>query len=353
MKKYIFLSALSVIAFTGCVEDKTVESTTPEGEKYEDIVINELIAKDTTNVYFLDESGSAADWVELYNKGNSAVNVAGMFITDEPGVAIEYQQIPDTDAALTTIPPKGFLVLICGAADVAGIDLPTGIKDGKVFIDMGISGTKDNFIALYNPEEIEMDITDDFNGLEDDKSFGRTIDAGLDWGTLISKTPEMPNDGSVPTAGDIVINEFMASNDIISVPGDNGDFPDWIELYNTGDNAIDVSGWYASDDLTDLQKWQLPAGTTIPGHGYLILFCDGTDTGLHTNFKLSSGGEAVAISEDGTILKDGYSYCPTGCDLPVPPTDNSAGRDGDGAITPWLIYGSAGVLVPTPGTSNK
>ena len=353
MKKYIFLSAIAAISFAGCVEDKTVAPSGPTPENYEDIVINEMIAKDTSDVYFTDESGNATDWVELYNKGNKAINVAGMFITDDPGVEAEYQQIPENDAAVTTIPPKGFLVLICGADDVSGVAVPTGIINGKVFIDMGLSASKDNFVSIYNPEKLEIDISDDFNGLEDDKSFGRTEDASLVWATLTTKTPNAPNDGSVPVVGTIVINEFMASNDLIPVPGDNGDFPDWIELYNTGDNPIDVSGWYASDDLTDLQKWQLPAGTTIPGHGYLILFCDGTDTGLHTNFKLSSGGEDVAISEDGTTLKDGGSYCATGCDYLLPPTDNSCGRDGDGVVTPWIIYGSAGVLVPTPGASNK
>ena len=76
-------------------------------------------------------------------------------------------------------------------------DIPNSIIDGKVFIDMGLSSSGDNFAAIYDPEKVEIDISDDFNGLEDDKSFGRTTDAGSEWATLAYKTPGAPNDGDV------------------------------------------------------------------------------------------------------------------------------------------------------------
>lgn len=356
MKNYFFISLIALLFVASCVKDEMPAPAALPTENYADIVINELIAKDTSNVYFLDESGSPTDWVELYNKGSKAVNIAGMFITDAPGTEADYQQIPDNDAAITTIPPHGFLVLICGAADAAGVDLPTQIKDGKVFIDMGISSSKDNFVAIYNPEKEETHITTDFNGLEDDKSFGTTVDAGTTWATLTTKTPGAPNDGSQPIAGTLVINEFMASNDNIQVPGDNGDFPDWIEIHNTGDTPIDMGGWYATDDDADPAKWQLPTGdptlTTVPAKGFLILYCDGTDTGLHTSFKLSSGGEAVGISEDGVSFTEIFTYCDAGCDLGNPPTDNSMGREVDGAIT-WKLFDPTSATPPTPGESNN
>ncbi len=73
---------------------------------------------------------------------------------------------------------------------------------------------------------------------------------------------------------------------------------------------------------------------------------------MHTNFKLSSGGEAVGISSDGITIKEGYTYCDTGCDLPVPATDYSLGRDGDGANT-WIIFDPTTDRGPTPGASNN
>ena len=356
MKKYVFITMIAALFFTGCVKDEQPQPQPPAPENYDYIVINELITKDTTNPYFLSGTGEGADWIELYNKGNKAVNIADMWVTDNPGTEGDYQQIPNTHSNITTIPPKGFVVLICGAKDAGGADIPTSIVDGKIFIDMGLSSSKDNFVALYNPEKNEVDKSGDFNGLEDDKSFGRSVDGAGEWQVMAAKTPGAPNDGSTPVAGSLVINEFMASNDSWNVPGDNGDQPDWIEIYNTGETAIDMGGWYATDAMDDAAKYQLPTDnpglTTVPAHGFLVLICDGVGEGLHANFKLSSGGEDIAISSDGVSITDGYSFCDTGCDLQNPGTDNSTGRDGDGNAT-WIVFQMGSDRQPTPGESNN
>lgn len=356
MKKYIILSIITAMIFTGCVKDEQPAPAPPPAEKYGDIVINELMTKDLTDPYFVDGAGDGADWIELYNKGTQAVNIAGMWVTDKPGEVADYNQIPSSDAAITTIPPNGYLVLICGAVDNEGGDIPNSIMDGKVFIDMGLSSSGDNFAAIYDPDKVEIDITDDFNGLEDDKSFGRTTDAGSEWATLASKTPGASNAGGViPEVGKVVINEFMCSNDVWDVPGDNGDQPDWIELYNTGDTPIDIGGWYTSDALDDIMQYQLPDDdpslTTVPAKGYLVIYCDGTGEGLHTNFKLGSGGEDIVLSKDGVEVTEGYTYCDNGCDLPNPPTDYSCGRNGDGGLT-WVIFEPESATPPTPFAAN-
>ncbi|RLD89925.1 MAG: hypothetical protein DRJ09_05845 [Bacteroidetes bacterium] len=356
MKKYFIITIITALFFTGCVKDEMPAPPAPEPENYTDITINELITKDTSDVYFVDESGKAADWVELYNKGNKAVNIAGMWITDNPGTEADYNQIPENSNNVTIIPPKGFVVIICGAKDAGGVDVPTSIADGKIFINMGLSSSKDHNVAIYTPEKTEIDKTDDFNGLADDKSFGRETDGNGNWMVMATKTPGAPNDGSAPVAGSLVLNEFMASNDSWNVPGDNGDQPDWIEIYNTGDTPIDMGGWYASDALDTPDKYQLPTDdatlTTVPAHGFLVLICDGTGEGLHTNFKLSSGGEDIAISEDGITITDGYSFCDSGCDLLNPGTDNSTGRDGDGNAS-WIVFEKDASRQPTPGASNN
>jgi len=360
------MSIAATFIFAGCVKD---EQPTPEGptpppvQNYEDMVINELITKDITDPYYLSgpAPGSGTDWVELYNNGTNSVDVAGMWIADKPGNEAEYQQIPDGHANVTTIAPHGFIVLIMGAKDEGGADFPTSIIDDNVFINFGLSSTNDSLVAVYTPEKVEVDISDNFNGLEDDKSFGRTVDAGLEWATLATKTPGAPNDGSAPIAGTLVINEFMASNDSWSIPGEDPSAlaPDWIEIYNTGDTPIDMGGWYASDDIADLIQWQLPTDqpelTTIPAQGFLILICDGLDNSdgaLHTNFKLSGGGEDIVISQDGITVNDGGSYCDSGCDLPNPGTDNSSGRDGDGVST-WFVYLIGSAREPSPGAPNN
>ena len=172
MKRYWFLMILlsGLFLTSSCVKDELPGGNEPEGPDYSKVIINELIAKDVTNPYYVDASGSAADWVELYNTGNKAIDVAGMFITDKEGSEADWQQIPATDAAVTTIPPAGYLVLICGAADASGNDLSTQIMDGKVFIDMGISASKDSVITLFDPNKKQVDRSGNFNGNEAKRS---------------------------------------------------------------------------------------------------------------------------------------------------------------------------------------
>src|SRR4051812_38191763 len=76
----------------------------------------------------------------------------------------------------------------------------------------------------------------------------------------------------------IAINEIMASNtrafpDIT----DFDDYPDWIELKNTGAAAASLDGYFLSDNPSNPLKWQIPAGASIPVNGFLIIVADGHD----------------------------------------------------------------------------
>ena len=103
--------------------------------------------------------------------------------------------------------------------------------------------------------------------------------------------------------GEVVINELMPTNST-TVADQNGEYDDWIELFNLSYASIDLSGYFLSDSKKDNKKWKLPQGTSIPENGYLIIWADKdtTEVGLHANFKLSSAGETVILSRpDGTI----------------------------------------------------
>jgi len=95
---------------------------------------------------------------------------------------------------------------------------------------------------------------------------------------------------------DIVINEFMAVNSYTAADQD-GEYDDWIELFNLSSEEIDMSGYYLTDSKNNLTKWKFPDGTSITGLGYLIVWADGdtNQVGLHTNFKLSSLGEKIIL----------------------------------------------------------
>jgi len=114
----------------------------------------------------------------------------------------------------------------------------------------------------------------------------------------------------------LFINEFMASNNSDSGISDpEGDYDDWIEIYNSGDTAIDLGGMYLTDDLDEPTKWQIPEGypaqTTIGADDYILIWADEdtSDGSLHADFKLSADGEQIGLFDtDGITLIDGITF---------------------------------------------
>jgi CotH kinase protein/Lamin Tail Domain/Secretion system C-terminal sorting domain len=103
----------------------------------------------------------------------------------------------------------------------------------------------------------------------------------------------------------IAINEIMADNKT-TVTDPSGQYEDWIELFNKTNAAVDLGGFYLSDDVTNRKKFKIPTGTTIPANGYLIVWADedGTQTGVHANFKLAASGETVILSDrDSAVIE--------------------------------------------------
>ena len=98
----------------------------------------------------------------------------------------------------------------------------------------------------------------------------------------------------------VVINELMADNDN-TAEDPQGDYDDWVELFNRTDSPVDLSGMYLSDKVDNPTKWQFPDGTMIAANGYLIVWCDEdhdneeATEGLHSNFKLSKNGETFLL----------------------------------------------------------
>lgn len=107
----------------------------------------------------------------------------------------------------------------------------------------------------------------------------------------------------------VVINEVMPVN-TTTVPDNYGEYDDWIELFNLTGSTIDLSGYYLSDSKKNPSKWQFSQGASITRGGYLIIWADKDTTqfGLHTNFKLSSAGEDVVLSNPDKTIIDKISF---------------------------------------------
>lgn len=127
----------------------------------------------------------------------------------------------------------------------------------------------------------------------------------------------------------IVINELMSDNQVTQADP-YLEFNDWIEFYNNSASSVNLSGYYLSDDAAMKTKWVFPSGTIVNANSYLIVWAD-SDTmqtiGLHANFKLSSTGEAVILSNPALQVIDEVSF-------PILSMDMTYGRylNGTGAF---------------------
>jgi len=107
--------------------------------------------------------------------------------------------------------------------------------------------------------------------------------------------------------GAVRITEIAAVDQEVLADGD-GDYPDWIELYNPGPETVNLEGYFLTDRPDWLQKWRFPS-VEIPAGGYLIVFASGKDkkdsAGFwHTNFRLDGAGEYLAlVAPDGQTVR--------------------------------------------------
>jgi hypothetical protein len=132
----------------------------------------------------------------------------------------------------------------------------------------------------------------------------------------------------IPTAapGDVVINEFLAKNNLDTV-NEYGNHEDWIELINLTDDPVDLFGLYLTDDYDDPVKFDFPENSIIEPGGYLMVWADEEDTVsefLHANFKLSADGEKLMLSNGAGVVLDSLTFGPQTADI-------SMGRCPDGS----------------------
>lgn len=124
-----------------------------------------------------------------------------------------------------------------------------------------------------------------------------------------------------------LISEFVADNET-GLRDSDGDFEDWLELYNPDPDPVDLGGYFLTDNPLNLPKWAIPAGTILEPGKFLVIFASGKDRTvagqqLHTNFKLSNAGEYFAlVGQDGTTIVQ--EFAPT---FPVQFNDSSYGLE--------------------------
>ena len=140
-----------------------------------------------------------------------------------------------------------------------------------------------------------------------------------------------------------IISEFQALNKRTLLNNDGEGF-DWIEIRNLATEPLDLQGWYLTDDRKKLRKWSFPKAVVDPGE-FFVVRASGKDrrtaeSEFHTNFKLSSKGEFLAL-----VKPDGHTIVHSYPKYPQQTVDVSYGVGNDGK--------PAFFAEPSPGRTNS
>ena len=295
--------------------------------------LNELQADNLNGI--TNRAGQHAAWIELYNPTTNQLALTNLYLANNYANLTAWP-FP----AGATINPGGFkLIFADGLTNLATTnELHTSFVLASGTGSLALS-------RLYNGQPQVLDAVD-YSGLAANHSFGSFPDGqSFNRQDFFYATPGRTND---PTGAPLTvyINEWMAGNTrTLQDPLDSNKYDDWFELYNPSSNTVNLAGCFLTNTLngTLYGGSQIPAGYTIPPHGFLLVWADKkTPTGsgdLHVNFKLSKSGTSIALYNANSNLVD---YVTFGAQT----SDISMGRYPDGNATIALMP------TATPRTNN-
>jgi hypothetical protein len=252
-------------------------------------VLNEVLARNSAAA--ISPWGSYADFIEIYSP--SSANLSGMGLSDDPDeVKFTFPQ--------GTFMAGGRFVVWCDGGRAASTSASASMNAG--FSLSGRSGG----VYLFNTNGQAVNSVE--YGLQvQDRPIGRSPDGWGSWRLLSSATPGAGNSAPTllaPPASLLSINEWMAA---ASSSGD-----DWIELYNHGNDPVELSGLILTDDpsLAGLTATPIAPLSFIAGKGFVQLFADGNlSAGRdHLNFALDAQGEMIRLYDTNLAIIDSVSF---------------------------------------------
>lgn len=290
-----------------------------------DIRLNELLLSNVNGDP--DESGDRDAWLEIYNGGVGETALSGLYLTDDTANKTKWA-LPSAS-------------LDDGEWSVFWLDGEQGEGDSHSSI---VAKPEGGSLYLYDSSGTLVDSLM-YSELDDDVSFQRQSDGADNWIVSDQSTQGTANTIGVTPSVQIYINEILAENDTnYQDPAGQG-YPDWFELYNPNEYAVDLGGMYLTDNIDLPQHWKIPDGLEIAPLGHLLIWADNDEEqgDNHANFKLGSGGDEIVLFDKdyyGNVMIDRVEF---GAQLP----DISYGRDPDGGSS------FATFTDPTPGFSNE
>ena len=280
-----------------------------------------------------DEKGVYADWIEVTNVSGASVNLRDWKLAKDSSLMLKYFEFPNH-----TLAPGESAIVFCTSTSQNSYGY-------AYHAPFKISAAGDTII-LYNPSDAAVqslnvpELTANHSYAEIDGS----------WVITDEPTPGMANtsenyhllhDNRELADSPIYLTELMAKN-VSYAPDENGEYLDWVEIYNSSAYTVSLSGYSLSDSFDNLQKWRFPNVSIGPGE-YLLVYCSGYDRrdpdgNLHTNFRLSTEKEcAILTNASGQLIS-----C---AEYDLLKADQSYALQADGT---WTT-----LIAPTPGMTNS
>ncbi len=202
-------------------------------------------------------------------------------------------------------------VFYVNGSEATRIRLAAGLVTNHTFTTNSSGGdatsadvfTLPTVLFIQGTNVIAVDVHQNGTG-STDITFGLKLDAVLAGSSnyVALATPGASNSVaiSLPVFPPLWLNELQADN--VSGPLDNfGQREPWVELFNSGTNALNLGGWFLSDNYTNLAQWSFPSNVSVPAGGFLLVWCDNQTNqvaagAVHAGFRLTSGVGRVALS---------------------------------------------------------
>ena len=328
---------VAISAMISCGSKRCAGETTANAQNKSDVIVSEILASNKQTVR--DPLGTYSDYVELYNKGDSDIDLFGYGLTDDE---VSIWMFP----AESIIKAHSYLVVWCMKNDPTDGNGYLNIKDAngkesKVIIT-SFALSKNDVLRFVDPSGnalVTVDLSNFYSGQKGNaNAYGTgdgvqsdTIGTGGNamvydnggW-KLMKPTPGFPNteegwnaynatrqadaETGIAEMTDcpVRVTEFMASNGNAHKAPD-GTYCDWIELYNSGSTAFDLSGFSLSDDVTKPKKFTFPQGSKIDAYSYLVLYHTAVPvSGVYCfDFGLSSqGNETLIFTSANDLIVD-------------------------------------------------
>ena len=311
-------------------EDGLVEAS-KASTGYEGLRISELMSSNHTAVP--DDHGAYSDWIEIWNSSDREINMEGVGLSDD-GNAIRFL-FPKM-----SLKPDGRVIVFC--------DKTNQIEAGRALHAKFKLSSVGESVYLFDPNAYLLDSVT-YRIMGSDASWALMEDGtyaevayfspgyvNTEEGHLAYRTDTMVVEGS------LVINEIMADAKS-GLADEDGEFVDWVELYNTTDQTINLDNYALSDNEAKPLKWRFPQGAVVAPHSYYLVFCSNKDrredaTQIpHANFGISA-------EHDTVVLSDGNGHLVDRVTIDNLPEDSTFAKDADGTFS---VHRMA-----TPGRAN-